>query len=99
MSKLDKKSISETLRSIKHILESNYGVTKIGLVGSFSREEPKESSDLDFLVEFSKVNFNNVAGLSVYLEKIFDRKVDIIIKSSYLRKKFLDSIEKEVQYA
>jgi predicted nucleotidyltransferase len=97
--KLTKNQIIITLHSLKDELENNYGVRQIGLVGSYAREEHTEDSDIDFLVEFSKVNFNNLAGLSLYLEKVFEKKADIIIKSPYLRKKFLDSVEKEATYA
>lgn len=97
--KLSKNHIINTLHSTKKEIESNYGVVKIGLVGSYAREEYTSDSDIDFLVEFSKVNYSNLAGLSIYLEKIFGKKADIIIKSPYLRKKFLDLVEKEATYA
>jgi len=99
MKELTKNYIIETLHSLKKELESNYGVARIALVGSFAREEYTKGSDIDFLVEFSTVTFNNLAGLNIFLEKIFGKKTDIIIKSPYLKKKLLESVEKDAAYA
>jgi predicted nucleotidyltransferase len=91
--------IIETLRSLKNELKNNFSVISIGLVGSYARNEQTDNSDVDLVVEFRKVSFNNLAGLSIYLEKIPGQKADIIIKGPYLRKKFIDSVEKEAIYA
>jgi hypothetical protein len=96
--KITKSFIIKKLHFLKDELERNYGVERIALVGSFAREEYTENSDIDLLVEFSSINFNNLAGLSIYLERIFGKKVDIVIKSPYLRKKFAESVDKEAVY-
>jgi predicted nucleotidyltransferase len=99
MKELTKNFIIKTLHTLKKDLKSNYGVAKIALVGSYAIEEYSNESDIDFLVEFSAVTFNNVAGLSIFLEKTFGRKADLIIKSPYLKKKLLDSVDEEAAYA
>ncbi len=50
---LNKAIIFEELRRNKEVL-INYGVKQIGLFGSFVRDEGKEDSDVDFLVDFEK---------------------------------------------
>ncbi len=99
MNDLTKYFIIETLYSLKKELETRFGVKRIAVVGSYAREENTENSDIDFLVEFHSVTFNNLAGLSIFLEKVFGKKSDIIIKSPYLKKRFLESVEKEAIYA
>ena len=49
--KLNKEIIFDTLRRNKKVL-MNYGVSQIGLFGSFVRNEGQENSDVDFLVDF-----------------------------------------------
>lgn len=50
---LNKALIYAQLQKHKSVLES-YGVQKIGLFGSFVRNEAAEKSDIDFLVEIEK---------------------------------------------
>jgi predicted nucleotidyltransferase len=78
----------------------DYGVERIGLFGSYVRNEQTESSDIDFLVEFSKEkkNIHNLVGLGDFLEKLFGKKVELVTKES-LSKYIGPHILKEVQYA
>jgi predicted nucleotidyltransferase len=104
MEKINKKNITKTeiisfLQSNKDYLNEKYGVISIGLIGSYAREEQKDDSDIDFLVEFDKVSFDKLAGLYIFLENNLQKKLDIIIKSSYLRKRFRDIVEREAIYA
>jgi predicted nucleotidyltransferase len=55
-----------------------FPVTRIGLFGSFAYGAQRRGSDLDFLVEFDEPTYHNFYGLSVYLEKLFRRKVDLL---------------------
>jgi predicted nucleotidyltransferase len=61
-----------------------FGVKKIGLFGSAVRDELKDDSDLDILVEFKsgKKNFDNYMDLKLYLEDIFNRRVDLVINET-----------------
>jgi predicted nucleotidyltransferase len=81
----------------------DFGVKRIGIFGSVVRGEAKEESDIDFVVEFEKgkATFKNVCRLIDLLEKLFDRKVDILtpdgiesIRIKHVRK----NIKKEVEY-
>ncbi|MCD6413590.1 MAG: nucleotidyltransferase family protein [Elusimicrobia bacterium] len=93
---LTEKEIAEKLGKHREVLKK-YGVKKIGLFGSFVRGEQKENSDLDFLVQFDKPDFDNFMDLIFYLEDLFNRKVEIITESGlspYIR----PYIEKEVRW-
>lgn len=58
-----------------------YGVKRIGLFGSDSREEEKDDSDIDVIVEFidSHLSFDNYMDLKFYLEDTFQKPVDLVI--------------------
>ncbi|MFZ4857159.1 MAG: nucleotidyltransferase family protein [Desulfuromonadaceae bacterium] len=71
------------------------GVRRIGLFGSFARNQGRARSDLDFLVEFEQPTFDNYMNLAFSLEKLFGRHVDLVTSdglSSHVR----PYIEKEV---
>lgn len=57
----------------------NYGVRRLGLFGSHARGEAGEHSDLDFVVEFEKKSFDAYMDLREFLEKRFDRPIDLVI--------------------
>ena len=59
-----------------------YGVRRLGLFGSFVRGEQKQTSDLDFVVEFERKSFDAYMDLKQYLEDLFDCRVDLVISDA-----------------
>jgi uncharacterized protein len=87
--------VMNILKEHEREIKENYSVLKIGVFGSYVRGEENKSSDVDILVEFEEPTLHNFMGLIFYLEKLFDRKVDLVTKTSlspYLR----PTVEKEV---
>lgn len=74
-----------------------FGVVKIGLFGSFSRNEGRAKSDLDFLVEFDESTFDKYMDCKFFLEKLFGRKVDLVIEHTL--KPALQYVQEEAHYA
>lgn len=95
---MNKFDIIESLKKHQTIL-INFGVSKCGLFGSFLRGEATEKSDIDLLIIFKPEmkTFNNFMDLCLFLEDLFDRKVDVITPES-LSPFFGDRILKEVEY-
>ncbi len=62
----------------------DFGVSKIGLFGSFVRNEQNEGSDIDLIVQFEqgKKSYLKFINLSDYLEKLFDKKVDLLTEKA-----------------
>jgi uncharacterized protein len=54
---------------------------RIGLFGSYSRGEQKDSSDIDVLVEFTDnaMTFDNYMDLKFNLEDRFQKSIDLVI--------------------
>ena len=73
------KIIKENMEKIKE-----FGIKKIGLFGSFVQNNQTEESDLDILIEFEKgqKSFDNYMDLKFFLEGVFNRRVDLIIKGA-----------------
>lgn len=55
-----------------------YSVRRIGVFGSYARGQQTAKSDIDFLVEFAQPTYDNFCGLCVFLERLFDRKVEVL---------------------
>jgi hypothetical protein len=90
------KAIFQSLDKHNDVLKK-FKVRKIGLFGSFVRGEQKKNSDIDFLVEFDEPTFDNFMDLLFKLEKIFDRKIELITNGS-LSPYMQPFVEKEVKW-
>jgi len=77
-----------------------YGVRKLGIFGSFATSRQSAGSDIDVLVEFERGDktFDNYMGLKIYLEKLFHRRVDLVIKDA-LKNRIKDRVLSETAYA
>jgi len=80
---LTRNQILSKLRENKETL-SSLGVERIGLFGSYIREEQKESSDLDIIVSFKmgEEKYKNLFKLHELLEELFNLKIEIITMGS-----------------
>lgn len=78
---------------------SRFDVLKLALFGSAAREDFQEGSDLDFVVEFADMSPDEHArayfGLLKELEKLFDRKIDLVeviaVRNPYVRRSIQES--------
>lgn len=71
------------ISTLKEHLETlhNLGVKSLELFGSVARNEARPDSDLDFLVEFEgQITFDAYMDLKFFLEDLFTKKVDLVIK-------------------
>ena len=89
----------EILRMLKEHREilRKYKAKRIGLFGSYVRGEQKKNSDIDFLVEFEKPDFDNFMDLIFSLEDLFGKKVELITKGN-LSPYVQPYVEKEVKW-
>ena len=93
---INKQFILKFLKDNKQHLKENYNVKKIGLFGSFSREEENIDSDIDILVDMPS-SFNKFFDLKYFLEDNFKRSVDLSMKNS-MRSFIKKRIEKDILY-
>ena len=92
-------TIISLLRAEKSYLTKEFGVVKIGLFGSFVKGQPDSDSDIDLIVELREPRFDYLAGLQVYLEKKFSRKIEIVRKGIQVNRRFIQLVEKDTIYA
>ncbi len=70
---LNLKRITDILKEHKEELKEKYEVKEIGIFGSYVREECKEKSDLDILVEFeedAKIGLLKFVNMENYLLEV-----------------------------
>lgn len=95
---ITKETILSKLKELKPSLYQDYAVKEIGLFGSFSDNTNDEESDIDIIVELEKPIGWKFFSLELYLEKTFNRKIDLVTKSA-LKEQIKESILKQVNYA
>jgi len=92
-----------TSEQILQLLEKNlreirkFGVSRIGLFGSWVRGEAKPQSDIDVLVEFDHPGFDRYMELKFFLEELLGRDVDLVLADT-LKEQIKPKIIKEVRY-
>lgn len=85
------------LREIKPFLADKFYVSQIGYFGSFAENNQSEESDLDILVEFSRIPGWEFFALEEYLENVFNRKIDLVTKRA-LKFQLREQILNQVKY-
>ena len=66
----------------KRDLIRDFGVKELGVFGSFARGDNGPNSDVDVLVDLRRETFRDYMGLLNFLESLFKRKVDLVMKDS-----------------
>lgn len=91
--------IRNRLHAQKPYLYEKYGVTEIGIFGSYVRGEQRPDSDVDILVNLTdppKIGLLDLVDLQYYLSDLLGMEVDVAVKRN-LRKRIGQRILSEVQ--
>ena len=75
--------LKKILQDNKNELKDKYKVDEIGIFGSYIKEEQKETSDIDILVEFKKpIDLLTFVSLKNHLSDLLNVNVDLVIKKA-----------------
>ena len=87
---------TQIIDSIINYLKKNQ-VKEIGLFGSFARNEIKESSDIDLLVEYKRgTTLLDIVRMKQELNDLLGRKVDLVSKNA-VRSSVMNYIKNDLQ--
>lgn len=87
--------IRNIIRQHSSILAERYGISVVGIFGSYVRGEENTGSDIDMLADILRpVSLLELVGAENYLSEALKLKVDLVPKRS-LREELKDSILKE----
>lgn len=96
----ERDEILSFLEQRKSELFSEYQLVRLGLFGSFARNEATEASDIDLLVEFEPDTENLLekkSRIKSLLEKQFNREVDLC-REKYIKPYFKSQILESAIY-
>jgi len=94
---LTKDQIIGKLMELKPILKRDFSVKEIGLFGSYTDYSNTEESDIDLLIELEKPIGWKFFSLEIFLEGIFNKKIDLVTKNA-LKDQIKDQILKQVYF-
>lgn len=94
---ITKAEILSKLTELKPILYKDFAVKEIGLFGSYSDSSNTEESDIDILVELEKPIGWKFFTLEIFLEKVFNKKIDLVTKNA-LKAQLKDDILNKVKF-
>lgn len=69
-------------------------VRELALFGSHARGDASPESDIDFLVELEAKTFDVYMDVKEYLERLFGRRIDLVMKSA-LKEELRESVLRE----
>jgi uncharacterized protein len=92
-----KENITNLLRTKKPDLVSRYHLTAIGIFGSFTRDDFREDSDIDILIDYEEPLGIEFIDLAEELEQILNCRVDLVSKKG-IKPKYLEEIQKDLVY-
>ena len=70
--------VIDMLRQQLPYLATEYGVTRLGLFGSYAKGMPHEHSDIDLVAEFETPPGLRFVEFTDYLEQLFHTPVDVL---------------------
>ncbi|MBX2889690.1 MAG: nucleotidyltransferase family protein [Saprospiraceae bacterium] len=89
--------ILSKLAQAKPALSKNYPIRSMALFGSVSRGEDVSDSDVDILVEFSQPAGMQFIHLAYELERILQKKVDLVSKNG-IKEAYFKEIQPDLIY-
>jgi len=95
---MTKNDVLNYLREHYQEFHNKYNVEKIGLFGSYARDEATKDSDVDIFVKM-KPNMFGMIAIKEQIEEDLHTKVDIIREHKNIKPFFLEMINKDLIYA
>lgn len=96
---MDGKTIIKYLSENKPVFEKEFGVTKIGLFGSYARGISREDSDIDIVVELEKPDLLTLIGIKQKIEEDLGIEVDVVRNRERMNHTLKKRIERDAVYA
>lgn len=86
------------LVSFKQCFGHEFGIKSIGIFGSVARQENREDSDLDIVVDIDNPTLSTMYTLKTVLTEMFHCEIDLVRFRSSLPPFLKQNIEKEAIY-
>jgi len=94
---MDAQDIKQRLGTHKNGLFSRYPLTSMALFGSYADGTATDNSDIDIMVEFNQPVGFEFIDLSIELEALLQKRVDLVTKQA-ISPKLMPYISRQLQY-
>ena len=95
---ISREIIIDILKKNRLEIQKRFTARKIGLFGSYVRNEATSGSDIDLLVEFDIPTYDNYMDLKFYLEDLLKTPVDLVLADT-IKPRLKQYISQEIVYA
>ena len=95
---LKRETILDALKQYKEQNSQKYGITKLGLFGSYARGEQTPSSDIDICVSIEPPSLFKLGGIHSDLKELFNKEIDLVSLTGTLKPDFINELNKDVIY-
>ena len=93
---MNKAAVLKLLSEHREQVRDRFGAKRLALFGSAARDELRDDSDIDVLVEFDgPATFDGYFDLKTYLEQLLGRPVDLVTEKG-LRPRARRHVEKDL---
>ena len=95
---MTRKEVLEVLKRYKIENAEKYGISNLGIFGSISRDEGKDESDIDIVIETREPDFFKIVHIKEDLEELLLTPVDIVRKRERMNPYLKKRIERDAVY-
>ena len=95
---MNNKEILQILKTYKEKAASRYGISRLGLFGSYASGKATEKSDIDIVIELQAPDIFKMVHIREELEELLGRPVDIVRNRKKMNPYLKKHIDKEVIY-
>ena len=95
---LTREEILARLAQFKQQRKAEYGLTSLGIFGSYARGEASDNSDIDVVFETNSPNLFQTARMHQELERLLSRQVDVIQLREHMNPRLKQVILRDAKY-
>ncbi len=95
---MTRSEILEILKKYKNENAEKYGINNIGLFGSFSKDNERDESDIDIIIETTEPDLFKLVHIKDELEILFHKTIDLVRKREKMNPYLKKHIEKDAIY-
>ena len=95
---MTRSQILKILKKYKREKANKYGINNLGIFGSFSRDEGKDDSDVDVIIELAVPDLFKLVHIKYELEDLLHKNVDIVRNREKMNPYLKKRIEKDAVY-
>lgn len=95
---MTRSEILDILKKYKKENSQKYGINNIGIFGSYSKDEGRDESDIDIVIETTEPDLYKIVHIKYDLEQLLHKNVDIVRNREKMNPYLKKHIEKNAIY-